>query len=586
MPNLLAISLFALIPSAFAGITFVEIPANKNFPNAREAGSLRFACAPAQKELSSYFASEGLRFDAALVRVNKDSVCHVHYVPTLKGFRAHAESVPARELFLDLEHKSLLSQRTMEFGDNLDMAKAILAELPRPMDVTLSVPLKVKGSYYESAVQAHFPANAAHIWLRDRPLEAHQTWAQDYMKSGEVRGEMRMLMPRRAFEGQSGYGETFKGLLKTFTEKAWARSKLAWDGGDLIFTHDPRDPSRLLLFYGDAARQYWGSTLTGAEYGYVLATEFGADAAHYFGGISPHVDYFVAFLPEDDIALVSTPLQEDFEVSRNALELLTSSLATPLPPVLERLKAVFVSQESAFGENAELARALIAQARAESPGWQTPVSADVYQRLEAHIGANCEGNPADCLSEARLPALLESQPEVLRDWVEMSSVVRSAAMLPRALLSIMESQIPGSPMPSQERAEERIKELKAMGYTVIRVPGIGADLSSETRWAGISYVNLALIDRTLFVPVFGLGAPEQRYLNLLQAKLPEHYRVVPVYSRYSQLYNGGAHCILAFIREPHARPMMTESEEARPGKAAPHPVETQIPAIRFTDEIR
>jgi hypothetical protein len=95
-----------------------------------------------------------------------------------------------------------------------------------------------------------------------------------------------------------------------------------------------------------------------------------------------------------------------------------------------------------------------------------------------------------------------------------------------------------------------------------------------------------LIDRTLFVPVFGLGAPEQRYLNLLQAKLPEHYRVVPVYSRYSQLYNGGAHCILAFIREPHARPMMTESEETRPGKAAPQPAETQIPAIRFTDEIR
>ncbi|MBE0656360.1 MAG: hypothetical protein IH602_01650 [Bryobacteraceae bacterium] len=559
MLKILIYSLLVFIPSSQAAIQFVDVPANKRFPDSRESGSIRFACAASQDELAASFAAQGLRFDASLVRVNKSSVCHIHYVPTLKGFRAHPDSVPARQIFLDLEHKSLLGRRTLVFGDSIDMAKAILAELPRPLDVALSVPLKVKGPYYENALRHYFPEHAGQIWLRDRPVEAHQTWAQDYMKSGDAAGETRVLMPRRAFEGQAGYGETFNGLLKSFSQRTWVRSKLAWEGGDLIFAHDPRDPSRLLLFFGDAARPYWGSTLTGGEYGYVLATEFGADSAVYMGGIAPHVDYFVSFLPEDNIALAATPLQEDFELSRNALELLLSVVTRPLPPVLERLRTVFETRESSFGMNAELARALIAQARAESPKWATPVSADLYSRLTEHISDNCARDAATCLSEARLPGLIENQPGLMRDWVEFTFQLRTAEMLPRALLSIMESQIPGSAMPGQAQAEEKIRELRDLGYTVIRVPSIGADFTSDTRWAGISYVNSALIDRTLFVPFFGLGAPELRILNGLVSQLPRHYRVVPVYARYAQLHNGGAHCILAFIRDARAVAPMGET---------------------------
>lgn len=571
MPVIFLFCLFVFINSAAAAIQFVDVPANKGFPEAREVGSLRFACASSQNELASYFVGEGLRFSASLVRVNKDSVCHIHYVPTLKGFRAHPDSVPASQLFLDVDHKALLSRRTMEFGDTIDMAKAILAELPHPMEVTLSVPMKGNGSHLERAIQRHFPANAAHVWLRDRPAEAHQTWAHDYMKSGSAGGETRVLMPRRSFEGQAGYGQAFRGLLKSFSEKTWVRSKLAWEGGDLIFTHDPRDPSRLLLFFGDAARQYWGATLTGGEYGYVLAVEFGADDALYFGGITPHVDYFVSFLPADNIALVATAYQEDFEVSCNALELLRAAVTAPPPPVLEKLRAVFQSRESAFGENAHLARALIAQARAEAPTWKIPVSAEVYRRLESYIEANCKGDPAACLTVDRLPGLIEEDPELLSDWVEMATLLRTAGLLPRTLLSIIEGQIPGSPIPGQVRTEERIRELREMGYEVIRVPILGEDTAPDRRWAGISYVNTALIDHTLFVPVFGLGAPEQRILNHLRSKLPARYRVVPVYARYAQLFNGGVHCILAFIRESGsgANPVESGANEIQRAEPAP-----------------
>ena len=40
------------------------------------------------------------------------------------------------------------------------------------------------------------------------------------------------------------------------------RSRLSWEGGDLQFTRDPRDPRRLVLFYGSFAKPYWAETLT------------------------------------------------------------------------------------------------------------------------------------------------------------------------------------------------------------------------------------------------------------------------------------------------------------------------------------
>lgn len=550
MPLILIFSAFLYLPGVQGAIRFVEVPASKEFPAAREAGSLRFACAETAEELKEHFEAEGLRFAPKLLRENGKSVCHIRYEPTLRGFRAHPDSAPAKQLFLDLDHRSLLSRRKMVFGDSLDMAKAMLAEIPEQLTVALSVPMKTGVSHYEGALRHYFDEAATRIWLRDRPAETHQTWAQDYLKSGEASGETRVLIPRRVFEGQPQYGEAYSELLRGFNEKTWVRSKLAWEGGDLVFTHDPRDRARLVVFYGDAARQYWGRTLTGAEYGYVLEVEFGADEAVYMGGIAPHVDYFVSFLPEDNIALVATAHQGDREIARSALGLLEESIAKPAPEVVAELRREFETGKPESGAGAERVRALIARARAECDGWGTPVSAEVYGRLMEFAASNCAREASLCVSEEKLPGLIEKQPELFRDWVEFAMTMRTAALMPRALLSIVESQIPGTEIRGQARAEQKIEELRQMGYRVVRVPSMGADLSAEWRWAGISYVNSALVGRTLFVPVFGLGAAEQRLVDGLQRQLGGIYKVAPVYSRYTQLHNGGAHCIVAFIRDP------------------------------------
>jgi agmatine/peptidylarginine deiminase len=67
-------------------------------------------------------------------------------------------------------------------------------------------------------------------------------------------------------------------------------------------------------------------------------------------------------------------------------------------------------------------------------------------------------------------------------------------------------------------------------------------------WSGISDVNSLLVDRTLFVPRFGLGEAEEAIFEELDAALPPEYQVVPVYARHMLLYNGGVHCSVAIVR--------------------------------------
>lgn len=108
-------------------------------------------------------------------------------------------------------------------------------------------------------------------------------------------------------------------------------SKLSWEGGDLQFVRPPRQPQKLLLFHGSSAFNYWGKHLTDEEYSYVLRLEFGTDQAIDLSTPTSHVDYFVSFLPQDRIALVGKPLIGDFNVARDALNLLKAYFPGAVP---------------------------------------------------------------------------------------------------------------------------------------------------------------------------------------------------------------------------------------------------------------
>jgi agmatine/peptidylarginine deiminase len=117
------------------------------------------------------------------------------------------------------------------------------------------------------------------------------------------------------------------------------------------------------------------------------------------------------------------------------------------------------------------------------------------------------------------------------------------------LLSVVESQLARKPLPTQQRIDAAVRTLEEMGFRVVRVPRLGGDRSLKVPWSGISYANSLLVDRTLFVPRFGLGDFETRMFDELDAALPPEYEVVPVYARHMMLYNGGVHCSVAIVRE-------------------------------------
>jgi agmatine/peptidylarginine deiminase len=115
------------------------------------------------------------------------------------------------------------------------------------------------------------------------------------------------------------------------------------------------------------------------------------------------------------------------------------------------------------------------------------------------------------------------------------------------LLSVVESQLARRP-PGLDRIDSAARTLEEMGFRVVRVPRFGGDRSLKVPWSGISYVNSLLVDRTLFVPRFGLGDAEETILEELDAALPPQYEVVPVYARHMLLFNGGVHCAVAIVR--------------------------------------
>jgi agmatine/peptidylarginine deiminase len=115
------------------------------------------------------------------------------------------------------------------------------------------------------------------------------------------------------------------------------------------------------------------------------------------------------------------------------------------------------------------------------------------------------------------------------------------------LLSVVESQLARRP-PGLDRIDAAARTLEEMGFRVVRVPRFGGDRSLKVPWSGISYVNSLLVDRTLFVPRFGLGDAEETILEELDAALPPQYEVVPVYARHMLLFNGGVHCAVAIVR--------------------------------------
>ncbi len=525
-----------------------EFPGDKDFPEAAERGALQSLCSESEGELAAYFKFRNMPFDPELVVTREEQKCHIWYEPTLPGFRADSENDPIQGLVFDVHTLSFLSDRTESVGDSLDMVREMLPYIHRPLEITLGVNSSLEEQWYQEALSLNFEDLRHTVKFHETTAKVPNPWAQDYLKSGKVGEKPVILVPRRLLEGSSAYGEDFRIFLDDLVDGPFVRSRLSWEGGDIQFLRNPKNPSETILFYGGSAKQYWGKALTDKEYAYVLKREFGADHVVNLSGLEPHIDYFVSFIPKENIALVSVPVTNNQDLAMSALEALGQRLKTPYTHEILDLAVNLSVSADEFRNNRKEIREAMDLLKKSQGSLSIEGEIQMKERMESYVRQNCSEDPYACYSGDNWKSLYTKDRLLLRDWISSATVLQSDVAQIPALLSVIESQLPDFNITGMELREQKIAELEALGLKVIRIPRISGDKSLKLSWAGISYVNNVLVDDTLFIPVMGLTKFEDSVIDDLQRQLPSSYKIVPVYSRFLLLNNGGIHCATGIIR--------------------------------------
>ncbi len=535
------------LPRRVGAVRFIPILNSKEYPQASQPGALAFACAPEKLLLQTFFINSKLPFDPDLVRDIEELKCHIYFEPTLRGFRADPDDLPVSELFFDIDTLSYLSRRSARVGDSLDIAKTILANVSRPLTVHLGVEKVHKGKWYDLARDCHFPGSVHRILHRESRSSISNPWVQDYLKSGRVGDQPKILVTRYTYEGDADIGNAFQPLLSSFSDERYVRSKLSWEGGDLQFVRSPKDPGKLILLFGLSGIRYLNPIVTNEEFAYLLKLEFGADIMVDFSDLLSHVDYFVTFVPKANIALVSEPVLGNYELARDAIERLKTRF-----PFARTWNDLSLSRISNFSseefrkDKDRIHRALGDAKGTEWPARKDPVLAD---RLARYIKTRCPDQPVECMSLKGTNTMLEEDIPLLADWITDGLNVLGNRLAPGRLLYLVESQLPGFKTNRRIRVDAKIAVLRKLGFQVIRAPRIVGNADRSVPWTGISYVNSLLVDNLLFVPQYGLGPSENALIEVLQSRLPAPYRIVPVFAQRSLLLNGGIHCSVAVVRK-------------------------------------
>jgi hypothetical protein len=526
-----------------------QAPPSSKYLDAAAPGALQWVCAGDSEQIRAYFARKDRPYSQGLVREFDGSYCHVFYEPSLPGFRAAADDQPVERLYVHVDPLAFYAGRSEAPGDSLDVAAVIASRSPRPLKLTLALAAIPSEEAFRGALRQYFPASgASHVFEPHiAPSKGELApWMQDFLKAGRAGDQERVLVTRRAFEGRADQAEKLDSLLASFPGPLFEHSKLSWEGGDLQFAAVPADPGKLVMFYGTSMKQYWGDTLTQEELEYVLRQEFGADEAVYLEDVTPHVDYLLSILPESRTALVSKPVCGDGRVARAAIDALVHHYGSAAPVELQQLSTLIPNGSAALAAAAEI-RVALDRAEAARSTWRAPRDPVAEARILGFVQANCPGNPAACVAPEKLTQLLEQQPDLLKEWVGIGGRIRLTSLMNARMLELVGAQLTGC-QDLVEKADRAADRVERLGFHVIRIPWLPAAKESRRDWAGISYANAALIDRTLFVPSFGLDPVEPGWFKQIQSELPAGYQLVPVPARFLMLENGGLHCAIAFGR--------------------------------------
>ena len=531
------------LATAAANVQIAPLSKPSAFAEATDPDALAYACADDSAALSQFFAGKQLPFESGLVRRRGAfAACHVYYEPTLKGFRASRDNAKIQSLYIAADPLSFFLRGDLA-GYSLDIAKSVLSRLPRPIDVRLSVAGDFDESLWTPAAVTHFAGYPHEFsFFHSGTAESHP-WTQDHIKAGELNGQLRILIPRRLYEGRQEDGEMTKGLLSRLEQERFVRSKLSWEGGGMQFVADPRDPSKTIMALGGGMR-YWGEELSQREYAYVLRVEFGADEVLDLSAIGPHADYLVAFLPADNTALVSAMVRQSGEAARAAAFALLDSFGDEKPAAVRRLASLLAEWPAVLSDRPPPIMTAITDARKALDNLAPEADQELDVLVNRYVAQHCPENPAVCFDGSQANRLFQADPELARRTASRSAVEAVNASLRPMLLDLIEAQTSIAAWEEEPLLEDAVRQLQQFGFRTVRVPHL-----SGGEGASVSYVNSLLFDRRLFVPSLGLGGYEERLFAKLKNDLGGRYEILPVNARTVLSMDGGVHCVFGIIRE-------------------------------------
>lgn len=548
----LVVAATALLPRVRAEVELLRIEGVREFKEATEPGAVQYACGSAA-DLARFFAERDLAFDPQLLgpRRGRES-CHVFYEPTLPGFRAATEDRPITKLLANIDAQVLVLG-ALSAGDSVGVVEAVLRRLQRTIPLEVRINQHYDSAYWPKALSGRYGERASWITSRGTPGVDTHPWAQDFVKSGSVDGKLRVLVPRRLFEGREEDGELHRPMLEGFDGEPYVRSKLSWEGGDLLFVRTPREPDKTLMVYGGAQAEYWGRDLPAGECEWVLKTEFGADEALGVVDAMAHVDFVAAFLPDRPTALVAQPIYGDPAIARSIVGALGDFWGASAPKAFQALRMEIERLAGSESADTGEAKRLIEEVRQIAPSVAAPLDSHLARDMDSYVAQHCPDKPESCFDNLEANRkMLETNPDLARRAADLGISNELFERLPLQLLDLVEAQLPGVQQQRPAVFDRVARALEKRGFRIVRTPHLfGADEGTE--WPGVGYTNMLAVDRQLFIPTFGLGPAENGLLRRLGKKIGADYEIVPVPARLALLDNGGVHCVFGPVREPETR---------------------------------
>lgn len=536
-----------------AAVSYQAVALDPKFPEAAKDMALQWACAPQVQELEEYFRKEGLAFSSQLVRSKAGRHCHIAYRPSVPGFRALPDSGKIRQLVIAQETPHSLFMRSSVWGDRWD----ILRHLNRSMSSDVPFLVILKDQFSESLYQ-NFLRRLKEVSSRDiqlmRTNNEPPSWIQDAFISGRQGDKPLTLVAYRVYEGNPGYGNKYSAFLDEMASlKGFARSQLAWEGGDLVVTENPLALGRTILFYGNTSKGYWGNELSDQEFNFILKTEFGVDEAVNIAAKVGHVDFFL--LPLDSHTLmVRRGVTENVPLTCDILEIMMNDFNTRLrvnPKGFNQLKWKICSMQASdsLQEVLPLFEAALAEFELHREDWVTNQSfIPHYGKFEEFINKTClndfNGKCSDELdSSAGLEKLMAFDAKLLDNYLDSQMDGISNSMRFGMYIDLLKGQL-NKVNPQEEATNIRIRDqLREMGFKVIEVE---YPLRDDKAWAGYSPLNSLVHENTIFMPSLGLKRFDQRSIDRLQAQTGLDVVLVP--SLKSLVNNAGVHCAIKSLR--------------------------------------